>query len=67
MIIDKRKFQMYVGRAPEGDDLDRCNCTEVGKPGHTMCGWCAIHNQPRYACAVLHLGKNFMMQEEVEQ
>ena len=50
MIITREKFIECVGREPELDDLERCNCPKVGEPGHWSCGWCSISNLPRYEC-----------------
>lgn len=38
--ISEEYFIERVGRAPENDDLERCNCKEAGKIGHFYCGWC---------------------------
>jgi hypothetical protein len=53
--ITAEKFEEATGRKPEDDDLDRCNCAEVGKVGHWQCGWCDGCNRPRFECG--HLKK----------
>lgn len=37
--ITEEIFTKMVGHPPTHDDLERCNCTEAGKIGHTLCGW----------------------------
>ncbi len=49
-MITKEMFRKHVGRDPERDDLDRCNCLEAGTPGHSQCGWCE-HDLPVFECA----------------
>jgi hypothetical protein len=39
MEITKEYFTEKVGRAPEQDDLERCNCKDAGKVCHSQCGW----------------------------
>jgi hypothetical protein len=48
--ITPEYFRVCTGRAPEQDDLARCNCTTAGLLGHTSCGWCAECNKPRFMC-----------------
>jgi hypothetical protein len=43
-------FERCVGRAPEIDDLERCNCEMAGTMGHTSCGWCSNCQKPRFMC-----------------
>jgi hypothetical protein len=43
-------FQKAVGRKPQQDDLERCNCGLVGELGHWSCGWCAECDLPRFLC-----------------
>ena len=50
MTITKELFIQHVGRAPEGDDLERCNCPQPGTAGHLSCGWCSHNNLPRFMC-----------------
>ena len=46
MKITAEQFKEYVGREPEDDDLERCNCVRAGQFGHTMCGWNNKANLP---------------------
>lgn len=48
-MITGQQFKKMVGREPENDDLDRCNCNKAGKPGHVGCGICK-HNMPVFEC-----------------
>jgi hypothetical protein len=41
------EFKAFVGRWPQDDDLERVNCPEAGKFGHTFCGRCRC-GQPRF-------------------
>jgi hypothetical protein len=43
-------FTFYVGRAPENDDLLRCNCELAGQWGHIGCGWCNLCVKPKFMC-----------------
>lgn len=45
-----REFKTQFGFAPENDDLDRVNCEQAGMPGHSQCGVCPEHDQPRFVC-----------------
>jgi hypothetical protein len=38
-VITATMFLSATGIMPEGDDLERCNCTMGGKTGHYFCGW----------------------------
>lgn len=49
-FIRAELFEMLTGRAPDQDDLDRVNCSEVGQPGHGLCGICETHDLPRLHC-----------------
>lgn len=44
--ITRERFVNSVGREPEADDLDRCNCPSVGEIGHALCGWNHEKNLP---------------------
>lgn len=44
------QFLKHVGREPENDDLDRCNCKQAGEQGHRACGICEEHRMPVFAC-----------------
>lgn len=46
--ITAQEFEAAVGRPPEKDDLDRCNCVYAGLGGHWQCGWSEKHNLPRF-------------------
>ena len=48
MKITPEKFENATGFKPEGDDLDRCNCSLAGTPGHFGCGWDKEKNLPVY-------------------
>lgn len=48
--ITREIFIESVGCEPEHDDIERCNCKDVGKPGHMLCGWCSQCNLPRFVC-----------------
>jgi hypothetical protein len=51
MNITAELFKQYVGREPEDDDLERCNCEkagQAGQAGHMMCGWNSKENLPVY-------------------
>lgn len=39
MKIDAEYFEKCVGRPPEMDDLERCNCDKAGEILHQQCGW----------------------------
>ncbi len=45
------EFERRTGQAPRQDDLARVNCELAGEVGHWQCGWCAVHDGPRFACA----------------
>jgi hypothetical protein len=47
-IISREKFIDRVGREPEQDDLERCNCPLTGKIGHWGCGWNVEHDMPQF-------------------
>lgn len=49
-IITKEKFIERVGREPISDDLERCNCQDVGKVGHHLCGWSEEFDLPMFMC-----------------
>lgn len=48
--VTKEIFIDRVGREPENDDLERCNCNQAGKIGHMLCGWCPACDLPRFVC-----------------
>lgn len=45
--MDAAEFERITGSAPKYDDLERVNCHEAGKAGHTDCGLC-VHGKPRF-------------------
>lgn len=49
------EFITKVGRMPQHDDLERVNCEQAGNPGHFMCGFCWIHNLPRFECGCMNV------------
>ena len=51
--MTKQEFIDVVGYEPERDDIERVNCSEVGRVGHLMCGTCDEHGKPRFVCACL--------------
>lgn len=53
MIIDTETFKLKVGGPPGDDDLERVNCKDTGKFGHLLCGWCPLHDLPRFICGCL--------------
>jgi hypothetical protein len=46
--ITREKFKEAVGRWPDHDDLERCNCPRAGQPGHWFCGWNEAVNKPNW-------------------
>lgn len=44
--ITAEYFMQATGRAPEDDDLERCNCAKAGQMGHFSCGWNYTLNAP---------------------
>ena len=48
--VTEEEFLKKTGGDPVNDDLDRCNCLHAGESGHTACGWCDIHDLPRFQC-----------------
>lgn len=55
--MDAKEFTEKVGRAPVDDDLERSNCPTPGSAGHYCCGWCGIHDKPRFECGCIQMGK----------
>ena len=45
-LITEEQFEQAVGRTPEQDDLERCNCSRAGEIMHTQCGWNHVKNLP---------------------
>ena len=48
--MDAVEFEAKTGHAPVDDDLARVNCRMPGKALHTLCGWCSVHDLPRWQC-----------------
>ncbi len=48
--MDYYQFKAKTGHPPVYDDLTRVNCAKVGEFGHWQCGWCDIHDRPRFQC-----------------
>ena len=48
LYISAEKFYQATGREPRDDDLERCNCTRVGRIGHECCGWNVEHDKPQF-------------------
>lgn len=46
--ITRESFFAATGFWPEQDDLERCNCDQAGRIGHTMCGWDSARNMPNF-------------------
>jgi hypothetical protein len=49
-VITAEQFRARVGRDPEQDDLQRCNCNKAGDICHYFCGWCRRCDCPRFVC-----------------
>ena len=47
-MITREKFIERVGREPEQDDLERCNCQHAGEIGHWGCGWNSERDLPQF-------------------
>jgi hypothetical protein len=56
--IDSKYFKHCVGREPELDDLDRCNCSKAGELCHMNCGWCHECNLPVFECGHIKINLN---------
>lgn len=46
--ITWQEFAAVMGRAPEDDDLERCNCPMAGLMAHSHCGWDDRLNVPQF-------------------
>ena len=49
-MITPEIFFEKTGQQPEKDDLERVNCKKAGELGHGFCGWCSIHDLPKFSC-----------------
>ena len=58
MKITADMFRQAIGAFPTQDDLERCNCSDVGKMGHFQCGWCKAHKKPRFVCGCIYVRTN---------
>ena len=47
----------YCGSITACDCIERVYCKKQGEPGHCYCGFCFIHNQPRFICGCFNYGK----------
>lgn len=54
-VISEADFAAAVGRPPQDDDLERCNCDRAGQIGHTQCGWNEKLNLPVFIASALEL------------
>jgi hypothetical protein len=50
--ITSKEYLQHTGIMPRHDDLERCNCLQVGRSGHEQCGWCDEHELPRFMCGL---------------
>lgn len=55
--MDEAEFRRRVGTPPVQDDLDRVNCPKAGETGHWQCGWCEVHDKPRFMCGCVLMDK----------
>jgi hypothetical protein len=53
-MITREHFIERVGREPENDDLERCNCSKAGQIGHWWCGWNTEHDLPQFMVELRH-------------
>ena len=47
-MITREQFIAATGRAPQNDDLERCNCPRAGQLGHWGCGWNKARDLPQF-------------------
>lgn len=57
--ITKEMFAYYMGREPELDDLDRCNCCIQGL-GHSSCGWSEVNHVPVFMVGEANLNSQVL-------
>ncbi len=50
MDITVEKFKQRMGRDPQDDDLERCNCVDAGTIAHSSCGWNVVYDLPQFVC-----------------
>lgn len=66
MVVTKEQFKAATGNDPILDDLERCNCPQVGQIGHYYCGWCEKCDKPRFLCHhiyIIHREKEFKIEK----
>ena len=49
-MITTEKCREALKSDPTMDDMERVNCPREGHIGHSNCGWCILHDQPRFVC-----------------
>ena len=49
-------YRLMTGKWPIDDMLERVNCKRAGESGHRQCGWCSLHNKPRFECGCMFFG-----------
>lgn len=47
-VVTWQEFAAATGRAPEDDDLERCNCPKAGMICHSHCGWSEEFSLPQF-------------------
>lgn len=65
--ITAKQFEEAVGRLPENDDLERCNCVRAGALGHMQCGWDEVSNLPWFmapATRMTNERKDYLLEQE---
>ena len=48
--VTRDDFVKAMGREPENDDLERCNCPQAGQLLHWYCGWSTTSDRPMFLC-----------------
>lgn len=48
--ITAEEYHQATGKEAEQDDLERCNCPEIGTVGHQSCGWNEAKQLPNWMC-----------------
>ena len=49
-MMDAKEFERKVGREPALWELEQINCKLAGLIDHPLCGWCKVHDMPRFQC-----------------
>ena len=65
--MNTQTYLELTGQLPMNDDLDRVNCEHAGEVGHIFCGWCPIHNCPRFTCMCRILKPRISHQHDARQ